>query len=188
MKVNKAFLELGGKRLIQYVLDVITPLFSSVLINSNSPEVYQEWGLPVIPDVWPDKGALGGIYTALKHTVTSHVFCVACDMPFLNPILIQAMIDRAHTCDILIPRAPDGHHPLHAIYATRCAAHIEPLLHANQLKISNLFPLVDTRYMEQDEIREYDPHYRSFLNVNTWDDVNTARERFNFTSQSTIVT
>jgi len=177
LQEDKALLKFGEKRLIQYVLDVVTPLFASVLINCNTPERYREWGLPIIEDIWPDKGALGGIYTALTHATTQHVFCVACDMPFLNPSLIQAMIDRAQTCDALIPKTPDGHHPLHAIYSTRCKGPIESLLLQDRLKISNVFPLVNTCYFTADEIRQYDPQLNSFTNLNTWQDIETVRER-----------
>jgi molybdopterin-guanine dinucleotide biosynthesis protein A len=161
------------------VLDVVTPLFPTVLINSNCPDTFREWGLPVIPDVVPDKGALGGIYTALKHApkhtpLSDGVFCVACDMPFLCPALIKAMCARAQRYDALIPQTPDGHHPLHAMYTARCLPFIESLLQEDRLKISLLFPLINTGYFGPKEIGQYDPFYESFMNLNTWDDVEAA--------------
>jgi molybdopterin-guanine dinucleotide biosynthesis protein A len=177
LQVDKAFLKIGEKRLIQRVLDVVTPLFASVLINSHAPELYQEWNLPVVQDVWPEKGALGGIYTALKYARTSHVFCVACDMPFLNAELIKAMMERARDYDALIPHTPDGFHPLHAIYSTHCISPIEGLLRENRLKISNLFSLVDACYFTTEDIQQYDPSLESFVNLNTWQDVEAARRK-----------
>jgi molybdopterin-guanine dinucleotide biosynthesis protein A len=177
LQVDKAFLKIGEKYLIQRVLDVVTPLFASVLINSPAPELYQEWDLPVIQDVWPEKGALGGIYTALKYARTSHVFCVACDMPFLNAELIKAMMKRAQDYDALIPQTPDGFHPLHAIYSTRCISPIESLLREDRLKISNLFPLVNACYFTTEDILRYDTSLESFANLNTWQDVEAARQR-----------
>lgn len=177
LQVDKAFLRIGEKCLIQRVLDVVTPLFASVLINSPAPELYRKWKLPVIQDVWPEKGALGGIYTALTSARTSQVFCVACDMPFLHAELIEAMIERAQDCDALIPQTPDGFHPLHAIYSTRCISPIETLLRGNRLKISNVFPLVKTCYFTTEDIQQYDPSLESFANLNTWQDVEAARRR-----------
>jgi molybdopterin-guanine dinucleotide biosynthesis protein A len=178
MQTDKAFLEVGGKRLIERVLDVLAPLFSEILINSNTPELYQEWGFPVIADVVKKKGALGGIYTGLIHAATEGVFCVACDMPFLQAHFIKYMLARSDGCDALIPKAPDGFHPLHAIYLKSCIPAIESLLQQNRLKISNLFPMVKTHYVEEEAIRRYDPHFKSFCNINTWKDLEMARGKF----------
>lgn len=178
IQTDKAFLDIGGKRLLDRVLEVIVPMFSPVYINSNTPELYREWGLQVLPDIFKDTGALGGMYTGLVHAATQHVFCVACDMPALNPQFIRYMTGQINGYDALIPRTPDGFHPLHAIYSTRCISKIEELLTQNRLKISHLFPKVRTGYVTEDQIRVFDPSFESFLNLNTWQDVLEARKRF----------
>ena len=177
MQTDKAFLEVGGKHLIERVLDVLIPLFPEILLNSNTPELYREWGFPVIPDVVKDKGALGGIYSGLVHAATERSFCVACDMPFLKTSFIKYMLERSDGCDALIPKTLDGFHPLHAIYSKQCIPAIEDLLERNRLKISKLFSVVKTRYLEEEEIRHYDPHFESFCNINTWQDLQIAREK-----------
>jgi molybdopterin-guanine dinucleotide biosynthesis protein A len=159
------------------VLDVVTPLFSHVLINSNQPALYREWDVPVIPDMLPNKGALGGIYTALQAAPTIYVFCVACDMPFFNSDLLQAMVVQSEAYDALVPCLPDGLHPLHAIYSKHCLSSIETLLRQNRLKISGFFPLVNIRYLNTEDIQPFDPHFESFINLNTWEDVEKARKK-----------
>ncbi len=177
MKTNKAFLHVGETPLIQRVMTVLTPLFTNILINTHSPESYTALGLPVIPDVVPGKGALGGIYSGLLHADTDYVFCAACDMPFLEPTLIRYMQSQTAGYDLLVPHAPDGFHPLHAIYSTRCQGVIEEFLDNDRLKISHLFSRVRTRYITVDEIQRFDPHYDSLLNINTPEDLEKARKR-----------
>ena len=177
MKSDKAFVSVGGAPLIERVLQVITPLFSEVWINSNSPEAYARWKFTVFPDIFPHKGALGGIYTALTYSCTEYTFCVACDMPALNPKLIRFMQEQVNGCDALIPRTPDGFHPLHAIYSKRCCTIIEELLEANQLKIAALFDRVHTRYLTSEQIRQFDPNFESFVNLNTLEELENARKR-----------
>ncbi len=176
MKCDKAFLELGEKMLIQRVLDVLIPLFPSIIINSNTPDAFRDWDYPVISDVSPGKGALGGIYTALLHGQTEYVFCVACDMPLLQPDFIRFMRDSLEGEDALVPRTPDGCHPLHAIYSRHCAPAIEDLFRDDQLKISHLFSLVHTRYVDEQTIRQFDPDLESFLNINTSEEFLLARK------------
>lgn len=178
MKTDKAFMMIGGTPLIERVLHVITPLFSEVYINSNTPEAYAGWNIRVFPDIFPHKGALGGIYTALSHSRTEYTFCVACDMPALNPKLIRFMQQQLNGSDALIPRTPDGFHPLHAIYSRRCCQIIEELLEKDQLKIATLFERVDTRYLTTQQIRQFDPNFESFANLNTLEELESVRTRF----------
>jgi molybdopterin-guanine dinucleotide biosynthesis protein A len=178
MKTNKAFVKIGGKRLIERVLQVVTPLFPEVLINSNQPESYAEWDFPVITDIFPGKGALGGIYTGLVHAKTEYAFCVACDMPSLNQDLIRFMQQSANGSDALIPRTPDGIHPLHAVYSKRCCQVIKRCLQEDRLRISYLLSQVRTRYLTEQHIRQFDPTFESFCNVNTLDDLRIAKKKF----------
>jgi len=178
MRVDKAFVEVGGKYLIERVLEIIVPLFSHIFINSNKPALYQKLGFPVITDIVRNKGALGGIYTGLVHAKTDYVFCVACDMPFLNRGLIRYMTESVDGFDVLVPKTPDGLHPLHAIYSKRCITSIEELLQKNILKISKFFPKIKSGYIIEEQISVFDPHFESFLNLNTWQDLAAARERW----------
>lgn len=177
MQTDKAFVTVGGMLLIERVLQVITPLFSEILINSNTPDAYAAWNIPVVPDILPHKGALGGIYTALTHSTSEYTFCVACDMPLLNAEFIRFMQDYVQGYDALIPRTPEGFHPLHAIYAKRCCKIIPELLAHNRLKISNLFDLVNTRYVMPSHMRQFDPELEFFTNLNTLEEVENLRKR-----------
>ena len=178
MKTDKAFVDIGGKRLIERVLDELIPLFPRIFINSNTSEGYEELGFPVIADIFPNKGALGGIYSALVRSDSKYVFCVACDMPSLNGELIQFMQRQVEGCDVLVPQAPDGLHPLHAIYSKRCCQVIRELLLMDKLKISELFHRVQTQYLPESDIRRFDPNFESFRNLNTLHDLHLARETF----------
>ena len=71
----------------------------------------------------------------------------------------------------------DGHfHPLAAIYACRCLAHIEALLAADRLRPFFLFERVRTvvcdapTLLADPDLATADPELRSFENINTPDD------------------
>src|SRR5437762_6813312 len=81
----KALLELSGRRIIERVVDAITPVVDDLLIVTNTPELYAFLGLSMVADVYPDHGSLGGIYSGLRAAPGDAAFTVACDMPFLHP-------------------------------------------------------------------------------------------------------
>src|SRR5437867_13122025 len=85
----KALLELGGRRIIERVVDAVTPAVDDLLIVTNTPELYAFLKLPMVADVYPDHGSLGGIYSALRAAPADAAFTVACDTPFLLPDVVR---------------------------------------------------------------------------------------------------
>ncbi|MEW5960916.1 MAG: molybdenum cofactor guanylyltransferase [Chloroflexota bacterium] len=168
MGQNKAFLPVGGRRVIERVLDVVAPLTDDLFIGANSPEEYREFGLRLAPDVYPNKAALGGIYSAIHAAQHSRVLVVACDMPFLKGALLQYLIELAPTAAVVVPLIEPGQpETLHAIYSKACLPAIEPRLLANRLRIIGFFEEVPVRYVARAEVAQFDPHFHSFLNMNT---------------------
>ena len=178
MRRDKALIELGGICLIEHVLHALKPLFSEMFINANSPDIYSRFGVPVIQDILPDSGPLGGIHAALTAARSEYIFCVACDMPLLQPSLIRLMQQRVVGYDALVPHTADGFHPLHAIYAARCTGEIEKLLQERVFKVSALFARIQTKFLEETEIRRIDPELRSFLNLNTREELQAFQRSF----------
>ena len=171
----KALLELGGRRIIDRVVDAIGAVLSDLLVVTNTPEVYTFLGLPMTPDAVPDAGSLGGIYSGLRAVTGDAIFTVACDMPFLSPDAIRLVLARAGDADVVIPRVGEQLETLHAVYGRRCLAPMEAKIAAGRLKITGFFS--DVRVLEipeADVARVADPRV-VFMNVNTPDELARAR-------------
>jgi len=164
---NKAFLPVGGHPVIERVVQCVASLSDDVTIITNSPDQYRHLKRPMVRDVYPGKGALGGIYTAVHAARYAHCLVVACDMPFLNPDLLRYLMDLAPGFDVVIPRVQEFPETMHAVYGKGCLPPIERRLLADQLKIIGFFDEVRVRYVERDEVARFDPTFRSFLNMNT---------------------
>ncbi|NIQ39076.1 MAG: NTP transferase domain-containing protein [Proteobacteria bacterium] len=171
---DKLFLEAGRVPLFERVHRVLKEVFDDLIIVANNAEWFDTYDTPVMPDLIPGKGALGGLYTALKCVSTDSVFCFASDMPFLNSRLIRYMIKKSTMGDVIIPRTSDGLQPLHAIYSKACLEPIENLISRGNLKIVDFFTEVNVIYVTEREIRDHDPSLKSFMNVNTEEDLRRA--------------
>ncbi|HYL79876.1 MAG TPA: molybdenum cofactor guanylyltransferase, partial [Candidatus Acidoferrum sp.] len=174
MGTNKAVLSFGGQPLIEGLLNKIRPLFPEILIIANESAPYADLDVPVLPDRIPDKGSLGGIYTAVHHSKYPQTFCIACDMPLANPGVIAYLRDQAPGFDVVVPRTADGYQPLHAVYGKTCLPRMEAMIRADSLKIDRLFPSVRVRTIEAEELRPLDPSLRCFVNVNTREELTAA--------------
>jgi molybdopterin-guanine dinucleotide biosynthesis protein A len=144
----------------------------SPLLVTNTPERYAFLGLRMVADDLPGAGPLGGVFTALNHSPFRRVLVVACDMPLLNPDLVRYMASLADDADAIVPRHTDeeGHQrpePLHAIYSRRCIEPIRRRLERGSLSIVGLLDELSVRYIQEAELRAFDPHLLSFRNINT---------------------
>ncbi|MBH0198695.1 MAG: molybdenum cofactor guanylyltransferase [Nitrospira sp.] len=177
MGKDKRFLLVGGRPLYERSLAVLRSLFQEVriVIAQDSPPVVSD--VPVLRDLVPDCGTLGGIYTGLKEAGTAHIFVVACDMPFLNSSVIRYLVSLKSQADAVVARLSHGVQPTHAVYSRRCLPVFEEMVKTGRLKVQDCIghPSIKVRLVEYEELREIDPEGHSFLNVNTPADLETVR-------------
>ena len=135
----KALMELGGRPIVARVLDVVRQVTERVLLVTNTPDLYAFLGLPMVPDVFPEGGSLGGIYSGLRAAPGEAVFTVACDMPFLSAPVARLVLARAGEADVVAPRIGEQWETLHACYGKACLGPMERRLREGQLRITGFF-------------------------------------------------
>jgi molybdopterin-guanine dinucleotide biosynthesis protein A len=178
---DKALLDFGGKPLIQQVLARMASLAPETIITTNHPEGYRFLGIPLIPDLIPERGALGGLYTALSAASNPLVAVVACDMPFANPDILrtcQDMLLADSDLDAVIPSTGHGLEPLHAVYRKEtCLPAIKAALEAGKWKVISWHSDVNVRVLSPQEVAALDPKGLAFENVNTPEEFAAAVKR-----------
>ena len=171
----KALMELGGRRIVERVVAAVAPAVDEVLVVTNTPELYAFLDLPMVGDVYPDRGSLGGIYSGLKAAPGDVAFTVACDMPFLHPDVVRLVVARAGEGDVVIPRVGGQWETLHAAYAKSCLPHIEARLVAGRLKIVEFFEGVRVVEIAEAAVGRYRDPALVFMNVNTPEELERAQ-------------
>ena len=174
---NKALETIGGKSLIERVVERVKLVSNQTLIVTSPGQL----ALPVagevevLIDLYPGKGPLGGIYTGLLASPSSHSVVVACDMPFLNIELLRYMIELSPGFDAVVPRLGEGRlEPLHAIYSKSCLGNMKTQLEHNHLQISHSLAMLRVRHIEQAECQKFDPQLLTFFNINCQSDLDRA--------------
>jgi molybdenum cofactor guanylyltransferase len=179
MGQDKALIPFLGQPLITRVIQRVGRLADELIVNTNRPDAYAFLGLPSLPDVIPERGALGGLYTAL--TIANHplVAVVACDMPFVNPDLLAAqralLVDTGY--DAVIPVTEQGAEPFHAVYRREsCLPAVKAALDAGNWRVNSWFENANLFFLSPEEARQYDPLQLAFRNVNTPEDLREAEQ------------
>jgi molybdopterin-guanine dinucleotide biosynthesis protein A len=78
---DKALLELAGKPLVRHAVKKLRRVCMDVRILSGNPELAEY--APIVPDLHPGCGPLGGMEAALVHSIFEWNLFLPVDMPFL---------------------------------------------------------------------------------------------------------
>ncbi len=175
MGTDKSFVRVLGRPLIEDIVAQTAGVGAETIIITNRSDDYRYLGLPLFSDILPDKGALGGIYTALHSSAQPHTLCVACDMPFVVRPLLDFLIGLIPEGDAIVPRLNGEAEPFRALYAQACLGPIRAALDAGKMRVISFFPQVRVRFVDEAELDRYDPQHRSFFNINTPDELEQAR-------------
>ncbi len=176
---DKGLMPFLGHPLILRTLERLAPIADEIILSTNTPADYAFLNIPILPDLQPGHGALGGLYTALNAAKNPYVAAVACDMPFANRALFEYELDFIikTEADVVIPSTLDGLEPLHAVYQREaCLPVIQSALQAKRYKLIGWLHQVNVQLVQPEVILQFDPHGLAFRNLNTPEEFTQAEE------------
>ncbi|MCY4612721.1 MAG: molybdenum cofactor guanylyltransferase [Nitrospira sp.] len=179
MGMDKRSLSIHGKPLLDRVLSVLLDVFPEVLLVLAEEDISRhEDRIKIVTDLVPGCAAVGGLYTGLYYARCPRVFVVACDMPFINPAVIELFSQKSEATDIVLAQLVNGLQPLHGLYAKKCLTCLKEMIDARDLRLQNMadHPGLTVRRIPESEIRSVDPQLLSFLNLNSPADVELAKK------------
>jgi molybdopterin-guanine dinucleotide biosynthesis protein A len=176
---DKSVLPFQGEVLIQRIINRLAGLASEVIIIAPRTQESVTMGFRVEEDLLPERGPLGGLFTALSATTNEAVALVACDMPFVSAELLIYELDIlvADNMDVVVPSSEKGLEPLHAIYRRNTSLPVvRRAINSGEQRLISWFPDVKVRILSRDETRHFDPRGLSFLNINTPEELALAEK------------
>jgi len=180
MGEDKALIPVGGVPVIQRIINVFEKIFTHIFIVSDRKGRYAHLGYEEIGDLIPEKGPLGGIYTALHYASTDFIFVTSCDMPFLSEKIIRYILEEGLTgsYDMVVPEIDGQLHPLCALYRKSCIPHLLENIRHNVLNLQKVIKeagKLHVRIISKEELIPLDPVLKSFFNMNTREDLLKAQ-------------
>jgi molybdopterin-guanine dinucleotide biosynthesis protein A len=134
--------------IIEKIIGEIEEYFDEIIISADSKKMFECYPHKVVIDEKTDQGPLMGILSGLRASKNTINFVIACDIPEINISFIEEMITYTNKYDIVVPISGENKfEPLFAFYKKRLIPFIEKLLCQNERKISNLFPMCQTKYI-----------------------------------------
>ena len=119
-------------------------------------------------------GPLLGLYTGLSAMTTTHAVVVAVDMPFIRPALLSFLVEQPLTDAILVPVVDGVPQVLLAVYPRSILPLVEGRLREGRRDPRSLLEVAPVKTVSEEELRRVDPQLRSFVNVNTPEELERA--------------
>lgn len=166
MGCAKAALPWGRHTLLAHVVETLAAVVEEVLVVVKDPAACPPLPARVVADLI-EGHALGGLYTGLRRMRAQRAFVCACDAPFLQPALIQALLDGGDRVHAAVPRTAEGLQPLHAVYGKTALPVMARQLRRQEWALHALLNRLRLWIMEPEMVRRLDPSGRSFVNLNT---------------------
>jgi molybdopterin-guanine dinucleotide biosynthesis protein A len=173
MGENKAAMMFGDEPLLTRVARRLSPAVDELLVIGPQTLAPLASEARVVEDALPAIGPLGGLHTAFIATTSAHIFLVACDMPFIRPGLVRAMMAVAETrgdAHVVALEANGRVQPLHAVYSRGCLPVVERVLKSSDHSLHALLVQLAVVAIDAETVRREDPDGLSAFNVNTPDD------------------
>jgi molybdopterin-guanine dinucleotide biosynthesis protein A len=169
---DKATLKIGGKPLARWVAEALAPVVTDLWLVTNHPQAHLTLGLPLVTDLVPFQGPLGGLATALFYARTPWVLLASADAPFLTPALAAALAGAFGKISrpALVCRSERGLEPFPGLYAVRLLPRVQEFLEGDRSFIAFLERL-RPQIWGPEAWGRFDPEGASFLNLNQPEDL-----------------
>jgi molybdopterin-guanine dinucleotide biosynthesis protein A len=182
MGKDKALLPLPGTQqgatFVEHLVSTLAPYCSEILLVARDNTQAGDYAntladnIHIVTDKVPGVGPLMGLYSGLSamsalRPSSPRTLVVAVDMPFVQPALISFLISQPATNALLIPVVQNVPQVLLAIYPRTVLPHIEECMRQGRRDPRSLLEVAPVQYIEEEQLRQVDPQLRSFINVNT---------------------
>ena len=176
MGQDKAQLLLGGQPFWKKIAQELSACGRLYLSVSQTCDEKALEGYPIIRDVVPDCGVMGGLYSAFQAIEEDLLFACACDMPFVNRRFVQWMLNRweeegqkGRQWDGIVVCGDDGKtHSTAALYHRRLQGKLEENVRKKRLRMHTFVrEEANILLLPMEEVTSFS---RCFQNINTPED------------------
>ena len=180
MGADKCALDLGGRTLVQWVVDALDTVADEVVAvtapGRAPPLVQSSRSLHHAVDAIADGGPLVAILAGLEATSAPVAVAVACDLPFVRPELLRLLADRARAgARFVVPVHEGRPQLLCSAWRGDTLPVLRARVEAGERAVHAMLDVLDAELVPPEAWREADPDGSSFTNLNTPETLDRAR-------------
>lgn len=185
---NKALLDFNGIPLIELMTNTLKPISEKIyIVTQNKDDFRFLKDVEIIEDYVINTGSVSftnnpllgflnnqkqksifnAIYTGLNESEFEDNFIFSCDMPSLNTDLIKYIYTLKKQYDAIVPVIDYKPVTTHTYYNKSCIPAMKQSLEKGNKVTKKIFRDLNTKYINEDELKSIDANLKSFFNVKT---------------------
>ena len=160
--------------LIEHLIgELVLAGIHQVVLSTNDPQPYVQFGRTTVSDLNPGAGPLGGIEASLHHLANrfESVVFLPCDLPSFSAAEIVALVRAYHATPdrIVMAGTAENEHPLCAVVPVGVLPAVSSAIRAGHYRVGRL-------WHDLAALTVFIDNSRSLLNVNTPEDIHRWRQ------------
>ncbi len=192
--IDKALVELFDKPMLIHVIERVMPVVDETIICVNSQtrklkysKLLQHYSIRRVKlcideqFTFVKKGPAVAIATGLKATEADHCIILPCDTPFIQPSVVEYLLNAVKGADIAVPIHPNGKLETLMMACKRSTVvHIaETLCELGRDRPDDIIRGASEIFFVStaSELKNHDPEFKSFINLNSREDLKRLSTR-----------
>ena len=180
---DKGLVELDGKPLILWVVDILREVTDEIIVVVGSEEIVPHYwsvvpdDVRVIPDYYQEDSPLIGLISGLREAKGEYAAICACDMPFVVPDILELLFCVSYGLNGSLLVKSDGWiESIPAVYrVSTCLEYAEILRKLGEMRIRKVLEnMSDTASISVEKLRLIDPDLVSFVDLDTLESIENA--------------
>ncbi len=171
MGFDKQLLNINGKSIFESNLEILKGIFDEIIVVTSKPELYNNFDVKVVSDIYLNCGPLGGIHAGLQslNDITQYAYLLACDMPCINKEFVDYLIKQTmnNNYDACVSTCDGKMQPFNGIYSKSILPIIESDLSENKTSLYKLIKKVNAHSISEEIILKFKNGKNMFVNLNT---------------------
>jgi len=172
MGTDKGSLPFGGESMLDRIIRILSTITEHTIVVGR-----RDQAAVTVLDAVEDQGPLAGIVAGLSASKTELNLVVACDMPLINPAVLQRLATMIGVADCCVAVVDGRASALCGVYRSRVAPIAKSMLDSGERRVMQLFERVDTQRVDATVFHDVDPSLNTFKNCNTPDEYRAALSR-----------
>ncbi len=166
MGKEKGLIRWKGKTLIEHAIAILSPICGNMIISANQDH-YDSLGYPVVGDLVPGCGPMGGIFSALTKSETLNNLVIPTDTPFVTREIYQHLLSHMGSFDVIVPLDHESfYQPLCAVYSRSVLPSMEAQIDEGILGFTPLLNKVEVQAVHFDSSLDF-YNSNTFYNINS---------------------
>lgn len=167
---DKAYVEMGGKTMLEKVLHNLEPICDEIIIIANTP-LKISTPYKVYKDIFENCGPLGGIHAGLEKSSFTDNIILSCDAPFVHPDVLEYLLENTDAKKCAVYRRAEKIYPFPGYYSRECLPLVTQFLENKRLILKELVLSLKPHILEIENLKEQRIFVNSLININTPEDL-----------------